>query len=46
MNFAEDDRFLGAEVVEEPAVIVQHNYWRDVARHHAITRDEFVAKYQ
>jgi len=44
MNFAEDDRFLGAEIIEEPAMIVQHTYWRDAARHHAVPRDEFVAE--
>ncbi len=46
MEFDEDDCFLRAEVVEEPAAIVEHNYWRDAARHHAITRDEFVAKHE
>lgn len=44
--FSDDDGFLGGEVIEDPAVIVQHNYWRDVARHHAVTRDEFDAKYE
>lgn len=37
----EDDRFLGVEIVEEPAMIVQHNYWRDAAWHYAVRRDEF-----
>ncbi|WP_029535145.1 DUF6879 family protein [Saccharopolyspora spinosa] len=46
MRFTDDDQFLGAEVIEDPAEIVQHNYWRDVAQHHAIERDEFVAKYE
>jgi hypothetical protein len=46
MYFADDDRFVGAEIVEDPATIVQHNYWRDAARHHAMIRDEFVAKYE
>lgn len=45
MHFAEDDSFVEAEVIEDPAVIVEHSYWRDVARHHAIPRDEFIAKY-
>jgi hypothetical protein len=43
MRFGDDDRFVGAEVVEDPATIVEHNYWRDVARHHATPRDEFVS---
>nr|WP_245976029.1 DUF6879 family protein [Amycolatopsis palatopharyngis] len=46
MTFGEDDRFLGAEVIEDSSVIVEHNYWRDAARHHAMSRDEFVAKYE
>lgn len=45
MQFDEDDRFVRAEVVEDPAVIVEHNYWRDVARHHAVIRDEFAAEH-
>jgi hypothetical protein len=46
MHFGEDDRFVGAEIVEDPAVIVQHNYWRDVARHHATRRDDFVTEHE
>jgi len=45
MAFDDDDRFTHAEVIEEPAVIVEHNYWRDAARHHALTPDEFTAVY-
>lgn len=44
MQFGEDDRFVGGEVIEDPAVVVEHNYWRDVARHHAVARDEFVGR--
>lgn len=44
MHFGDDDRFVGGEVIEDPAVIVEHNYWRDAAKHHATTRDEFVAR--
>jgi hypothetical protein len=46
MRFTDDDQFIGAEVIEDLAEIVQHNYWRDAAQHHAIDRDEFVAKYE
>ncbi|MCP2169710.1 hypothetical protein LX83_006596 [Goodfellowiella coeruleoviolacea] len=46
MRFGDDDRFVGAEVVEDPAIIVEHNYWRDVARHHAIPRDDFALRYE
>jgi hypothetical protein len=41
MRFAEDETFLGGEVIEDPAEIVQHNYWRDAAWHHALRRDDF-----
>ncbi len=46
MIFGEDDRFVGAEVIEDPSVIVEHNYWRDAARHHALASEEFVANYE
>jgi hypothetical protein len=36
MHFADDDDLLGAELVEDPAVIVEHNRWRDLAWHDAI----------
>jgi len=44
MHFDAADRFLGGEIIEDPAVIVQHNYWRDVAWHHARRRDDFAAE--
>lgn len=43
MHFGDDDRFLGGEVIADPDVIVQHNYWRDVAWHHAVRRKEFAS---
>lgn len=46
MIFGEDDRFVGAEVIEDPSVIVEHNYWRDAARHHALAPEEFIANYE
>jgi len=46
MHFGADDRFVGAEVIDDPAIIVEHNYWRDVARHHAISRNEFVTRHE
>jgi hypothetical protein len=45
MHFGDDDRFLGGEIIEDPALIVQHNYWRDAARHHAARRDDFVTEH-
>lgn len=41
MHFDAEDRFQGAEVVEDPAEIVQHNFWRDAAWHRAVRRDDF-----
>jgi hypothetical protein len=45
MHFDDNDAFLGGEVVEGPADIVQYNYWRDAAWHHAMRRDEFAKEY-
>lgn len=46
MHFNEDDdTFVGFEVVDDSALIVELNYWRDAAWHRAITRDEFAAKH-
>jgi hypothetical protein len=44
LHFGEADRFLGGEVIDNPATIVKHNYWRDAAWHQATRRDEFVAR--
>jgi len=41
MDFDDHDAFLGVELVEDPTVIVQHNYWRDAAWHYAVKRDDF-----
>jgi hypothetical protein len=41
MYFDDGDAFVGAEIIEDAAEIVQHNYWRDVAWHRAIRRDAF-----
>jgi len=44
MHFDDADAFLGGEVVEDAAEIVNHNYWRDAAWHLAIRRDEFATE--
>jgi hypothetical protein len=44
MRFAEDETFLGGEVIEDAAEIVQHNCWRDVAWHRAVRRDDFATE--
>ena len=40
MHFDDIGRFEGGELIEDPAVIVQHSYWRDAAWHHARRRDD------
>ncbi|WP_344449807.1 DUF6879 family protein [Acrocarpospora macrocephala] len=44
LHFDGDENFLGGELIEEPAVIVAHNYWRDAAWHRAVRRDDFAAE--
>lgn len=44
MHFDDHDTFLGGEVIEDAAEIVQHNYWRDAAWHHAVRRDDFATE--
>lgn len=41
LHFDETDEYLGAELVEDPARIVEFCQIRDAAWHHAIRRDEF-----
>lgn len=44
MHFDQDDHFTHGEVIDDPAVIVQHNYWRDAAWHQAVGRDDFASE--
>lgn len=44
MHFDEAENFLGGEIIEDPALIVQHNYWRDAAWHRAMRRDDFATE--
>jgi hypothetical protein len=44
MHFDDKDAFLGGELIDDSEQIVNHNYWRDAARHHAIRRDDFAAE--
>ena len=39
-----DPDSLGGEVIKDPAVIVQHGYWRDAAWHRAVRRDDFASE--
>ncbi len=45
MHFDNDDgRLTGIDLIDDPAEIVQHNYWRDAAWHHAVLRDDFASQ--
>ena len=44
MHFDDDENFLGGELIEDSAVIVEHNYWRDAAWHRAVRRDDFATE--
>lgn len=44
MHFDGDENFLGGELVDDPAVIVQYSYWRDAAWHRAVRRDDFATE--
>ncbi|GAA2418678.1 hypothetical protein GCM10010191_31890 [Actinomadura vinacea] len=41
MHFDKDENFLGGEIIDDPAVVVDHNHWRDAAWHRAAQRDDF-----
>lgn len=45
MHFGDQDNLLGFELIEDPATVVELNYWRDAAWHHAVTRDEFASQH-
>jgi hypothetical protein len=42
MHYDATDDLCRSEIQDDPAVVVQHNYWRDAAWHHALPRDEYV----
>ena len=41
LRFGADDILLGAELVTDPAVVVRHCYYRDVAQHYAVPWQEY-----
>lgn len=45
MHFDDQDKLLGFELIEDPAVVVELNYQRDAAWHRATTRDDFAAQH-
>ena len=44
MYFDAEGHFLGAELVDEPATVVRHCYWRDAALHYAVPYQRYVAE--
>jgi hypothetical protein len=44
LHFTEGDDYLGAELVQDPARIVQFCQIRDAAWHHALRREQFAAQ--
>lgn len=44
MHFDDEDNLLNCEFIDDPVDIVRHNYWRDVAWHYAVRRDEFATE--
>ncbi|MEO3854774.1 DUF6879 family protein [Acrocarpospora sp. B8E8] len=44
LHFDYDDQLLGAEMITDPDVVVQHCYWRDVAWHHAIPHFTYILR--
>lgn len=42
LRFADDDVLLGAELIDDPEMVVRYNYWRDVALHYATPLGEYV----
>ncbi|GAA3576437.1 DUF6879 family protein [Kribbella ginsengisoli] len=45
LRFDDRDVLLGADVISDPAIIVEHAHYRDVARHHALPRTAYLGKY-
>lgn len=42
LHFDADDGLLGAELIEDPKVVVRHCFWRDAAWHHAIRFSDYL----
>jgi hypothetical protein len=42
LRFDDDDVFIGAELLDNPATVEQHIRWRDIARNASVSRDEFI----
>jgi hypothetical protein len=44
LHYDDEDRFLGAEIVEDPEEVAQHRAWRDLAWRRAVRRENFAAE--
>ncbi len=44
MHYDAEGHFLGAELVDEPATVVRHCYWRDAAVHYAVPYQRYIAE--
>jgi len=44
MRYDAEGRFLGAELVEDPVMVVRHCYWRDAALHYAVSYQRYLAE--
>ncbi|MFC5183471.1 DUF6879 family protein [Actinomadura harenae] len=42
LHFDDDDQLLGAELLDDPATVEQHQIWRDIAWKASVSRDEFL----
>jgi hypothetical protein len=42
LRFDDDDNLLGADLIENPATVVQHCFWRDAAWHHATPYPRYI----
>jgi hypothetical protein len=42
VRFTDTDELLGAEPIADTATVLRHNFWRDLAWHHATPYNEFV----
>jgi hypothetical protein len=46
LRFDDQDGLLGADVITDPAAIVQHCHYRDIARHYATPRAKYIEQYE
>jgi hypothetical protein len=42
LHFDDEDRLLGAELIDDPSIVAKHQRWRDIAWKASLGRDEFL----